>query len=141
MNWILISILISQQIYPQQESEKKEYQQVPKYDINLKVNSDPLPILNGNFRPLDNKGDVTMYSSFNNYQFLFEINSLEIYKYNSITLDDKVISVTLYQNMSSLGESRVYQNMSSIGESRVYQNMSSIGESRVYQNMSKSRRE
>jgi len=126
MNWILISILISQQVYPQQESEKKEYQQIPKNDINLKVNSDLLSILNRNFKPLDNKGDITIYSSFNN-KFLFETNILETYKYNSMTSHDKVISVTLYQNMSSLGESRVYQNMSSLGESRVYQNMSSLG--------------
>jgi len=136
MNWILISILISQQICAQQESEKKEYYKVSKYDINLKVNNALLPILNENFKSLANKGDVIIYSSFNNYQLLFETNSLETYKYNSIYSHDKVIFVTSYQNMSSLGETRVYQNMSSLGETRVYQNMSSLGETRVYQNMS-----
>lgn len=81
----------------------------------MKVNNVLLTILNENFKSLANKGDVTIYSSFNNYKLLFQTNTPETYKYNSIPSRDKIIFITSYQNMSSLGETRVYQNMSSLG--------------------------
>ncbi|MFB5601011.1 MAG: hypothetical protein ACE5SW_12395, partial [Nitrososphaeraceae archaeon] len=136
MTWILLSILISEQIYAQQGSEKKEYQKEPKDHIDWNINNELSSRINPDLKSLGKKGYNFLYSYSNHYHLLYETTNLEKYKYDSMPHTDKIISITLYYNMSDIGNTRVYQNMSDIGNTRVYQNMSDIGNTRVYQNMS-----
>ena len=126
--WIFVSLLIDQQVYTQQEYLNDEYNIKLQYHNDWKVNKEIKSITSSeNTESLNKKLNDVIYSGFNHFRLLHIIPGVDKNRYESTLIGDTIISITLYQNMTSLEDTRVYQNMTSLEDTRVYQNMTSLG--------------
>ena len=113
--WVFASLLIHQQVYTQQEYLNDEYNIKLDYRNDWKVNKEiKYTISSENTKLLNKKVNDVVYSRFNHFRLLHIIPDFEKNGYELTLIDDAIISITLYPNMSSLEDTRVYQNMSSL---------------------------